>query len=170
MGDDPWIFKTITAEPLGYKVIVRITFYLIHNFWKFKWFNKKSNKKDVTTAAKTLSCIFADLSFQVLFFKWLWCMFSVFTSMIPEWIINLVRTQRFPKNEPFLTPDTDTYVLVSGSKKCWFFGISNYFAKHFCKHCLNIGHKVFWCFQGVEKGRIGNKWVKGKNCCIKGFV
>ena len=20
--------------------------------------------------------------------------------------------------------------------------------------------KVFWCFQGVEKGSIGNKWVK----------
>ena len=28
----------------------------------------------------------------------------------------------FPKNEHFLQPDTRTYVRVSGSKKCLFFG------------------------------------------------
>ena len=26
--------------------------------------------------------------------------------------------------------------------------------------------KVFWCFQGVEKGCIGNEWVKMNNCRI----
>ena len=24
-------------------------------------------------------------------------------------------------------------------------------------------HKVFWCFQGVKKGCIGNEWVNGKD-------
>ena len=33
-------------------------------------------------------------------------------------IINLVRTQNFPKNYYFLPPDTHTYVYVSGGKKC----------------------------------------------------
>ena len=30
-------------------------------------------------------------------------------------------TPNFPKNEHFLSPDTHTYVCVSGSKKCLFF-------------------------------------------------
>ena len=33
-------------------------------------------------------------------------------------IIHLVRKQNFPKNQPFLLPDTHTYVCVSGGKKC----------------------------------------------------
>ena len=31
-------------------------------------------------------------------------------------------TPKFPKNKPFLPPDTHTYVCVSGGKKCLFFG------------------------------------------------
>ena len=31
-------------------------------------------------------------------------------------------TPNFPKNEHFLSPDTHTYMCVSGSKKCLFFG------------------------------------------------
>ena len=37
-------------------------------------------------------------------------------------IVHLVRTQNFPKNQHFLSPDKRTYVCVSGGKKCWFFG------------------------------------------------
>ena len=29
-------------------------------------------------------------------------------------------------------------------------------------HLLPMHRKVFWCFQGVEKGCIGNEWVKEK--------
>ena len=37
-------------------------------------------------------------------------------------IINLVRTQNFPKNFYFLPPDTHTYVVLSGVKRYKFFG------------------------------------------------
>ena len=30
--------------------------------------------------------------------------------------------------------------------------------------------KVFWCFQGVEKGCIGNKWVKITTFCKKNWT
>ena len=33
-------------------------------------------------------------------------------------IIYLTGTQNFPKNKYFLTPDTHTYMGLSGSKKC----------------------------------------------------
>ena len=33
-----------------------------------------------------------------------------------------VHTQNFPKKLHFLPPDTQTYVCVSGGKKCYFFG------------------------------------------------
>ena len=33
-------------------------------------------------------------------------------------IIVLVGSQHFPKNEQFLSPETHTYVYISGSKKC----------------------------------------------------
>ena len=36
--------------------------------------------------------------------------------------IHLVCTQRFPKNQHFLSPDAHTYVSESGGKKCQFFG------------------------------------------------
>ena len=32
--------------------------------------------------------------------------------------IHLVHTQNFPKDQPFLPPDTHTHVCVSGGKKC----------------------------------------------------
>ena len=32
-------------------------------------------------------------------------------------------------------------------------------------------HKIFWCFKGVEKGCIGNKWVtKVWNFCLSIFI
>ena len=40
-------------------------------------------------------------------------------------------TPNFPKNEHFLSPDTQTYVFVSGGKKCSFFG-------KFCVLCFLV--------------------------------
>ena len=50
--------KANATERPDYQSVVITTFYLIQNFWKFKWFTEKSDKKDVTTAWKTLLCIF----------------------------------------------------------------------------------------------------------------
>ena len=33
--------------------------------------------------------------------------------------------------------------------------------KYFLTHLFIYYLAVFWCFQGVEKGCIGNKWVEG---------
>ena len=37
-------------------------------------------------------------------------------------IIHLVRSQNFPKKQHLLPPDMQTYLCVSGGKKCYFFG------------------------------------------------
>ena len=43
-----------------------------------------------------------------------------------------------------------------------------------CSQCtLSLppeNRKVFWCFQGVEKGCIGNEWIKSKRLKVKDLV